>query len=75
MTHSTSQFGPLLPVRTGRGRRVTGSVHVPRPWPAAKPSSFTSLRRSPDTLGKPQRLTSSRELTGGLIPRHPSQVK
>ena len=32
---------------------MTGSVHVPRTWPAAKSSSFTSLRRSPDAaLGK-----------------------
>ncbi len=39
-------------VRAGRGRRVGGSVHVPRPWPSAKPSSFTSLRRPPDTPGR-----------------------
>ena len=34
-------------------RRVTGSANVPRPWPAAKSSSFISLRRSPNAaLGK-----------------------
>ncbi len=36
-------------VRASRGRRVGDSVHVPRPWPSAKTSSFTSLRRPPDT--------------------------
>ena len=65
MGHAASSvFGPILPVRMGRGRRVTGSVHVPRSWPAAKPSSLTSLRRSPDTLGWQRGLTSSKCFDG-----------
>ncbi len=40
-------------VRAGRGQRVGGSVHVPRPRPAAEPSSFTSLRHPPTARGLP----------------------
>src|SRR5439155_23498624 len=38
--------------------------HVPRSWPAAKPSSLTSLRRSPDALGGQRGLTSSKCFDG-----------
>lgn len=54
----------LVSVGACRGRRVTGSVHVPRSWLSAKPSSFTSLRRSPATLGRAPVLARVEELSG-----------
>lgn len=54
----------LVSVGACRGRRVTGSVHVPRSRPAVETSSFTSLRRSPDALGEPPSLLSPKYLDG-----------